>query len=338
MAPAQPQSFFPATYILPIKSLPPLGQGDFTAYVSSLAGIVGQVILVDGSLDTSQAAGIDPDSTIEHVAPDANLLCANGKVKGVLTGLRLARFENLIIADDDVRYDPEGLEAVLLRLDKADVVRPQNYFFPHTWNTLWDSGRTVLNRALGGDWSGTLGVHRSVLLRSGGYDGDTLFENLELVRTVLALGGRQDVAQDIFVRRTPPTGRHFLSQRVRQAYDEFARPQRLLSQLCILPLAIALRHSPRTFCALITAVLLVAEFGRRRDGGSQFISPLATLMAPLWLLERGVCSWLALCMRLRNGGVPYNGRVLAKAANRQADLDRRHAGARRSLPTTTVTS
>jgi hypothetical protein len=42
--------------------------------------------------------------------------------------------------------------------------------------------RTLLNRASGGDWPGTLGVRRSALQRTGGYDGSAMFENLELVR------------------------------------------------------------------------------------------------------------------------------------------------------------
>jgi hypothetical protein len=69
----------------------------------------------------------------------------------------------------------------------------------------------------GGDWPGTLGVRRSVLMRTGGHDGTAVFENLELVRTVCAAGGRELIPLYLYVARRPSTARHFLSQRVRQA-------------------------------------------------------------------------------------------------------------------------
>ena len=93
----------------------------------------------------------------------------------------------------------------------------------------------LLNRVTGGDWPGTIAVRRSALAATGGYDGRALVENLELVRTVVAAGGREVLLDDLFVARRPPTSRHFWSQRVRQAYDELARPGRLAWQLGLLP-------------------------------------------------------------------------------------------------------
>ena len=51
-----------------------------------------------------------------------------------------------------------------------------------------------------------------------------MFENLELVRTVVAAGGQERLAQELFVRRISSTARHLMGQRVRQAYDKFAPP------------------------------------------------------------------------------------------------------------------
>ena len=56
-----------------------------------------------------------------------------------------------------------------------------------------------------------------------------MFENLELVKTIEAAGGRQIVASDLFVRRLPLTTHHFVNQRIRQAYDDLARPVRFAS-------------------------------------------------------------------------------------------------------------
>ncbi len=108
------------------------------------------------------------------------------------------------------------------------------------WHARWDTGRILLNRLTGGDWPGTLAVRRSILRATGGYDGRAMFENLELVRTVIAAGGHERVLLDAFVVRRPATTRHFWSQRVRQAYDELARPARLSVQLVVLPTVVAL--------------------------------------------------------------------------------------------------
>jgi hypothetical protein len=245
----------------------------------------------------------------------------NGKVWGVLTGLELASNDRVVIADDDVRYDEDSLVRVLDLLEGADIVRPQNYFDPMPWHAKWDTARTLLNRATGGDWPGTLAVKRSVLMKTGGYNGDCLFENLELMRTVLAAGGKERLAQDVFVRRLPPTARHFWAQRVRQAYDEFARPWRLAFQLAWLPSLLLMRPAYLLVAALVSVA--GAEFGRRRDGGSRVFPASASLWAPVWLAERAVCSWLAVYSRLRHGGVRYSGGVISKAATPLADLAKR---------------
>ncbi len=52
---------------------------------------------------------------------------------------------------------------------------------------------------------------------------------------------------DLFVARQPPPAARFFSQRVRQAYDDFAEPARLAAALAVLP-----------------SVVLVVARGRRR--------------------------------------------------------------------------
>src|SRR4051812_25294584 len=113
------------------------------------------------------------------VRPDPEFASlANGKVRGVLTGLRAAGHDRVIIADDDVRYSGMQLTAIVEGLQHAEVVRPQNYFSPLPWHALLDTARTLINRMSGGDWPGTLAVRRSSLMDNG-YDGNVLFENLE---------------------------------------------------------------------------------------------------------------------------------------------------------------
>lgn len=322
------------TYILPIKTDTAHVRDDFVSYVRWLAERA-ETIVVDGSpaeIFAAHAAawGAPLGSQFHHVPPATDLATAMGKVGAVLTGLRLASHEHIVIADDDVRYDSDTLDRVVHALDSADVVRPQNYFDPLPWHACWDTARMLLNRLTGGDWPGTLGVRRSALRATGGYDGSAMFENLELVRTVLAAGGRETILLDAFVLRRPSSTRHFWSQRVRQAYDELARPVRHMIQLAVLPAAVALGATDHWAALAIAAVALViaAEAGRRRAGGTRVFPSSAPLFAPAWMAERAICSWLALGARVCLGGVPYRGTVLRHAATPMRVLVRRHAAAR----------
>ena len=320
------------TYILPIRTHQPVTR-ELLAYLDAVCGSdqVAEVIVVDGSApemfaDFEARRG----ALVRHVPVEPDLVAlANGKVAGVLTGVRVASHERLVLADEDVRYDGAGLSALGRELDHADIVRPQNYFDPMPWHAYLDTARTLINRATGGDWPGTFGLRREALVRCGGYDGDVLFENLELVRTVRAAGGREVRPLDLFVRRLPPDTSRFWSQRVRQAYDEFARPARLLFWLSLLPGfgLIAVRAGGWGIAAAATVAMGVAEVGRRVGRGRQVFPFTATLAAPLWVFERAVCAWLAVSARIVHGGVPYAGRRLRRAATPQSTLIRRLATA-----------
>jgi hypothetical protein len=314
----------PAQYLLPLRASEPPA-AEFVDYLRTISELM-PVLVVDGSDPEVFAATHRALPFTVHLAPEPALRCANGKVHGVLTGLRHVTAPAVVIADDDVRYDADGLRRCLEALDDADVVRPQNCFDPVPWHALWDTARTLLNRAIGADFPGTLIVRTATLRRAGGYDGDVLFENLELMRTVEAVGGRCVHRPDIYVRRRPPTAQHFADQRVRQAYDEFARPVRMASQLAILPVVAILgaRRRLARLAGLAAAAVILAERGRRRAGGGQHFPAAASWCAPAWLLERGLCSWIALGRRLR-GGVRYADGRLVRAATPARQLRRRLA-------------
>jgi hypothetical protein len=317
----------PVSYILPIKSATPNTSSELRAYIAWIAARV-EVIVVDGSSSEIFAAHErEWGAGVRHVAPDPDLVSPMGKVGGVLTGLRLASHEAVIIADDDVRYDDESLAQVVAALATADVVRPQNYFEPLPWHARWDSGRMLLNRLTGGDWPGTLGVRRSRLQATNGYDGSVMFENLELVRTVRASGGRERVLYGAYVLRRPSTTKHFWSQRVRQAYDEIARPARFIVQLAVLPAVLTLAITGHWLAIVLLAALgaVAAELGRRREGATRVFPASTPLFAPFWIAERAVCSWLALAARIFLGGVPYRGTILHSAATPMRVLRRRYA-------------
>jgi hypothetical protein len=311
-------------YVLPLRWADDAELGDLTAYLRVLSRTC-RVIVVDGSPPELYAGHAHTwAGVVTHVPPD-RLGWANGKVDGATTGLRLATAERVVIADDDVRYGPAELDRLVAALDQADLVGPQNVFAPLPWHARWDTGRTLLNRALGADYPGTFAIRRSTWVSMGGYDGDVLFENLELMRTVRAWGGTVRRPRDLYVARRPPTTGRFWSQRVRQAYDDLAQPARLVAELAVAPavlLAVARRRGGLVLAGAAATVGL-AEAGRRRDGGRAVFPASTSWWAPLWLAERAVCVWVALGARLRRGGVPYGGGRLRIAAHSPRTLRRR---------------
>jgi hypothetical protein len=327
------------SYLVPIR-WPDGGQRpELAAYLAAIAPHCAEVIVVDGSsAEVFAANGAAWPEAVRHVPPDPDERWLMGKVAGVRTGVRSASCERLVIADDDVRYDPESLRRTAGLLDEHDLVRPQNYFIRLPWHARWDTARTLLNRSLGRDYPGTLAVRRSRMLAMGLYDGDVLFENLELIRTVRAHGGSAIAPLDLYVGRVPSSASHFWGQRTRQAYDDFAIPLRMALWLALIPLLLAGRIcqplvgkvAPPSRLAFGMAALTVAlaERGRRRGDGAAVFPATSSLLAPLWVLERAVCAWLAVLQRLRFGGVRYGDSVIPLAAHSERQLRRRSGSPR----------
>ncbi len=310
------------SYVVPVRWRDGAQRQELADYLAWIAPQVAEAIVVDGS-DPEVFAGNAAawGEQVRHLPPAAGERWLMGKVAGVRTGVELATRERVVIADDDVRYEPVALRRAAELLDRYDLVRPQNYFARLPWHARWDTARTLLNRSLGRDYPGTLAVRRSRMLAMGMYDGDVLFENLELMRTVRAHGGSIASPLDLYVARLPPSATHFWGQRTRQAYDDFALPPRMALWLAVLPL-LALdrrRLAPAAAGLSVTA----AEVGRRRGGGAAVFPATSSLLAPLWVLERGVCAWLALLQRLRFGGVRYGDSVIPVAAHSERQLRRR---------------
>jgi hypothetical protein len=315
------------SYVLPLRWDADHDPSEMTRYLGRLSGLV-ELIVADGSPpEVFQAHAALWKDLCLHVPPEPDLSFLNGKVDGVFTGVRRGSHEAVVIADDDVRYSAAALRRMAALLERYDLVRPQNYFDPMPWHALWDSSRSLLNRAFGGDYPGTLGFKRSFFIEMGGYDGDTMFENLELIRTVAAAGGIEHVALDLFVARIPPSTAGFWAQRVRQAFDDLAMPMRLAGFLSLLPaMGIAvLRRRGKWLAAGALAAIVTAEAGRRRGGGTAVFPAAASAFAPLWMLERGLCSWLALGERVFYGGVRYRRGTIRMAASPKRRLDKRFA-------------
>ncbi len=323
-----------SAYVLPLRWTEPGPIEELAAYLREVEGEVDEIVVVDGSpspLFERHAAALA--GVARHLPPHPDLSFQMGKVNGVITGVRECESERIVIADDDVRYEPGSLRRTLALLAEADLVRPQNYFDELPWHARWDSARSLLNRVFTGDltfpvgdFPGTLAVRREAFLRSGAYDGDALFENLELMRTILAAGGVVVSPLDLYVARRPPETAHFRSQRVRQAYDDFAIPARFVTFLVLPPLAAELlrRGRGRWLGTAALASVAAAELGRRRAGGQRHFPLSGSLLAPVWIAERSLCCWAALVER-GAGGVRYGDRRIAHAATPLRRLKRRYS-------------
>jgi hypothetical protein len=329
--PGAPLAVTPASYVLPILCTQAgSDMRDLTGYLHRMSAHA-ELVIVDASAEEIFERNRELWGRLGlHIRPDPANRCLNGKAWGVMTGVRAASHDLVIIADDDVRYDEGAFNEVLRSLMGADLVRPQNYFDPLPWHAAWDTARSLLNRSIGSDHPGTLGIRRSTLVGGGGYDGDVLFENLELVRTIEAIGGSVVDRPDVYVRRVPPTVERFWSQRVRQAYDDLSQPLRLAMFLTVLPataVAIELRRV-RWVLGGAGVVIALAEAGRRRQGGARVFRARCLALAPGWVMERAVCVWIALWLRLFRGGVHYAGHTIIVAAHPRRRLRARTSTSR----------
>lgn len=310
-----------AEYVLPLRWCGDDRLRELTEYLLMLSTFI-DVTVVDGSPPAMFAVhGAAWDGMVRHLhtTPGAPGEPRNGKAVGAMVGLRAARHDRVVIADDDVRWDRARLSRAVDLLGSFDIVRPQNRFSALPWHARWDTARSLFNRAVASDYPGTLAVRRDTVLAAGGYRTDVLFENLELIRTVRAAGGRESRADDLFVDRLPPSALHFAGQRVRQAYDDLAQPLRLVFELALLPAIVWAALRRRRLVAMAIAAVTLAELGRRRNGGRRAFPATSALWAPLWIAERAVCVWLALGAWLR-GGIRYGDSRLKIAATAEKTL------------------
>jgi hypothetical protein len=113
---------------------------------------------------------------------------------------------------------------------------------------------------------------------------------------------------------------------VRQAYDELARPGRLIAQLSLLPsIVVIARRRPEGLLVLAGCAFALAEVGRRRGNGRAVWPAACSLAAPFWVAERSICVWLALLVRVLFGGIRYHGVLIARPASSETELRHRAA-------------
>ncbi|MBV9008614.1 MAG: glycosyltransferase family 2 protein [Verrucomicrobia bacterium] len=315
------------TYLLPIRraafdEAETRGLADYF-HVLREAGC--DVIVIDGSPQAVfRSHGRCWAGVCRHEAVARHFGFLNDKVNGILTGIALASTEDIILADDDIRYEPAQIQEICDRLQAHEVVRPQNFLRPLPWWAAMEAGRMLINRAVlrTADYPGTCAFRREAACRAGYYDGDVLFDNEEMIRHFAAEGLTIDYANDLFVRKNAPPFRKWLEQRPRQAYEDFPLRAKTAIFGSILPVALCFQlvSGRRAMAAYIAAVAMIAAGlamrGRNKGKARKYFRAFAILCAPLWVLERATSTYWALGWRVFRGGYPFGDRVLRKGVGR----------------------
>jgi hypothetical protein len=297
---------------------------EFKSYFVMLASVGCEVLVVDGSPGVVfDAHGEIWRSVCRHAPVDPQYKYLNGKVNGIHTGISLAAHERVILADDDIRYTPADVRRMIELLGSHEMVRPQNYPRPLPFWARTEAARMLINRAWlkEGDYTGTLGVRRSAMLRFGHYDGDVLFDNEEIVRHFRLHHARIAYARNFFILKRPPTLRKWMEQRPRQAYEDFVMRAKTLffallpPSLIILWLLAGWRWAAALAALVAFGSILLASRGLG-DGALRYFPGWVCLYAPLWVAERAASTYWAFYWLLRYGGYPFGDKLLSKGTGR----------------------
>lgn len=314
------------TYLLTIRRVKFCSKEaeDFRNYFITLFTAGCEVLVVDGSPPEIFAKHSEVwNDFCRHVSVDSQYKYLNGKVNGIHTGVALAGQNRIILADDDIRYAPGDVRRMAELLEDYDLVRPQNYLQPLPFWARTEAARMLINRAwiAEGDYSGTLGVTKSAMLRVGHYDGDVLFDNEEIVRHFRNKNAKIKYARDFFLLKLSPTFGKWIEQRPRQAYEDFVMRAKTLFFVS-LPVVVAFTWQSAGWRLAFTYIVIIA-FGAictaalgLTDGASRFFPFTVILYAPLWVAERSIGTYWAFYWYFTRGGYPFGDKVLSKGTGR----------------------
>jgi hypothetical protein len=315
------------TYLLPIRRAKFFSPeaSELRVYLAALNDAGCDVLIVDGSPSPVFEQHTEVwRSVCRHEKVDRSFEYLNDKVNGIHTGVRLAKTEKIILADDDIRYAAAEIDRVCERLDEFEVVRPQNFLSPLPWWGRTEAARMLINRATlrTADYPGTCAFRRGAMLRVGPYDGDVLFDNEEIIRHFAREGATVNYAIDLFVRKRPPTLRKWIEQRPRQAYEDFelrAKTALFLSLPMLAAWTAVMFGWKSLFVYLLSisvAAVLLATIGRFRGAASKRFPMAVCFLAPLWVFERSLSTYWALYWYFTRGGYPFGDKILSKGIGR----------------------
>jgi hypothetical protein len=160
------------------------------------------------------------------------------------------------------------------------------------------------------------------MLAAGRYDGDVLFDNEEIIRHLAQDGCTFAYANDLFVRKYPPSFRKWTEQRPRQAYEDFGMHLKTTLFFALLPLSFligcrfGIAGLTVFFPTLSLLATLIAARGRARGKARRFFPAHCCFFAGLWVFERMLSTYWALYWYLTRGGYPFGGSVLSRGIGR----------------------
>ena len=295
------------TYLIAIqREQEPSGDvRDLASYLSTLRVSNCEVIIIDGSpAPIFESNGRVLRWVGRHIAARPRHRTLGGGIDLVRAAVDVSSCEKIVVADENVRYANEAIDTICGLLDTHEVVEPQDYFEPLPWWSGIEAGRMLVHRGVEPlpDHGATFGLRKSAVrgLRGidvGWWNGD------DPVRRLASLGAEVFSACEVFVRRLPPAFSAWLSERPRQADDDFAMPVKTAFFLALLPVAalLAMFGGMRLTGGYAGAILIgsMALAIRGRAGAATFFPLRACLGAPLWMLERSISVYWALFRKLR---------------------------------------
>src|SRR5437868_4707903 len=137
----------PCTYLLPIRRTS--FSAEETAQLADYFRILNcagcDVLVVDGSpASVFEEHGRAWRTLCRHAPVDRSFRYLNDKVNGIHTGVNLAATEQIILADDDIRYSAPQIERISELLEHFEVVRPQNFLSPLPWWGRMEAARMLI--------------------------------------------------------------------------------------------------------------------------------------------------------------------------------------------------
>ena len=277
---------------------------DLAGYLSMLGVHEVDVVVLDGS----RAPEFEATSRVlrwvaRHVAVKPEHRTQSGAIDVIRAAVAVATCEKVIVAAEDVRYTPQALGQLCDLLDLHEVVEPQDYLDPLPWWGGIDAGRILLHRGIEPepDHGATFGFRRTAvrslrtLASARRYDDQT--------RRLSAVGAEVYPAPEVFVKRQPGALGEWLTNRARQASDDFAWPMKSAFFFSLMPMLLLLAvlggMQLAGGYAGVVAFASVALALRGRAGATAFFPLRSVLFAPLWVFERSVSVYWALYRKIR---------------------------------------
>ncbi len=243
-----------------------------------------------------------------HVAVRPEHRSPSGAVDVVRAAVDVAGCDKVIVAAEDVRYTPEAIGQLCDLLDLHEVVEPQDYLDPLPWWGGIDAARILVHRGVEPqpDHGATFGFRRTTVRSLRHISAAHLHD--DQARRLAAVGAEVYPATEVFVRRQPGQLADWMTERPRQAGDDFNLPMKSAFFFSLVPLLMLLAilggfRLAGSYASII-AVASVALAVRGRSGAGAFFPLRAVLFAPLWVFERAVSVYWALFRKLRGADEP----------------------------------